>query len=99
MLAGQGARMLLQFLSVTVLARLLSPDDYGLLAVGRVGVGIGETLRDFGLSHAAIQAPVLTSRQRDGLFWLTSAAGTLMGLAALADAGPVADVLHRPHLA
>ena len=99
MLAGQGARMLLQFLSVTVLARLLSPDDYGLLAVGLVVVGIGETLRDFGLSHAAIQAPVLTSRQRDGLFWLNSAAGTLMGLAALAIAGPVADVLHQPDLA
>ena len=43
-LAGQGARILLQLASVTVLARLLDPRDYGLFAVGLVVVGVGEVV-------------------------------------------------------
>ncbi|MGY1601010.1 lipopolysaccharide biosynthesis protein [Geodermatophilus sp. SYSU D00815] len=97
-LAGQGARILLQFASVTVLARLLSPHDYGLLAVGLVVVGVGEVFRDLGLSTAAIRAPELTTRQRDGLFWLNTAAGVLLGAVALVAAGPVAAAFGEPEL-
>lgn len=77
-LLGQGARIVLQFASVVVLARLLSPRDYGLMAVGLVVVGIGEVVRDLGLSTAAIRAPELTARQRDGLFWFNTAAGLVL---------------------
>ena len=77
-LAGQAARILLQFASVAVLARLLSPRDYGLLAIGLVVVGIGEVLRDLGLSTAALRVPALSARQRDGLFWLNTAAGLVV---------------------
>lgn len=88
-LLGQGARIVLQLASVVVLARLLSPRDYGLMAVGLVVVGIGEVVRDLGLSTAAIRAPELTTRQRDGLFWFNAAAG--LALAALLAGG--ADVV------
>jgi PST family polysaccharide transporter len=98
-LAGQGARILVQLLSVTVLARLLSPRDYGLLAVGLVVVGVGEVVRDFGLTSAAIRAPVLTPGQRNGLFWVSSGAGLLLALLAVASAGPIADALSQPALA
>lgn len=98
-LAGQGARILIQLLSVTVLARMLSPRDYGLLAVGLVVVGIGEVVRDFGLTSAAIRSPSLTPDQRNGLFWVSSAAGVLLALLAVACAGPIADALAQPALA
>jgi len=98
-LAGQGARILLQLLSVMVLARLLSPSDYGLLAVGLVVVGIGEVVRDFGLTSAAVRAPELTIQQRNGLFWINSGAGVLLALLAVASAGPIADALGQPELA
>jgi O-antigen/teichoic acid export membrane protein len=98
-LAGQGARILLQLASVTVLARLLSPEDYGLLAVGLVVVGIGEVFRDLGLSTAAIRTPDLTRAQRDGLFWLNVAAGTVLAAVALLAAGPVAAAFGEPELA
>jgi PST family polysaccharide transporter len=97
-LAGQGARILLQLASVTVLARLLDPRDYGLFAVGLVVVGIGEVVRDLGLTTAAIRAPSLTRAQRDGLFWLNTAAGGLLGLAAVLAAGPVAAAFGEPQL-
>lgn len=97
-LAGQGARILLQFASVVVLARLLSPRDYGLMAVGLVIVGMGEVVRDLGLSTAAIRAPELTSRQRDGLFWVSTAAGLVLAAVVAAGAGLVAELFAQPEL-
>ena len=81
-MGAQLARILLQLLSVVILARLLSPHDYGLLAIALVVVGVGEIFRDFGLTSASVQAPTLTDGQRDNLFWINSALGT--GLAAIA---------------
>lgn len=78
-LMAQGARIVLQLVSVVVLARLLSPHDFGMLAMVLVLVGLGEILRDFGLTSASIQAPQLSDGQRDNLFWLNSAIG--LGLA------------------
>jgi O-antigen/teichoic acid export membrane protein len=97
-LAGQGTRILLQLVSVVVLARLLSPRDYGLMAVGLVVVGMGEVVRDLGLSTAAIQAPELSRRQRDGLFWVSAAAGLVLATVVAAGAGVIADVFGQPEL-
>jgi O-antigen/teichoic acid export membrane protein len=98
-LAGQALRILLQLASTTVLARLLSPRDYGLLAVGLVVVGVGEVFRDMGLSTSAVRAQDLTRGQRDGLFWLNSAAGVLLGVLAFAAAPLVAAAFDQPALA
>jgi O-antigen/teichoic acid export membrane protein len=98
-LAGQAVRILLQLASTTVLARLLSPRDYGLLAVGLVVVGVGEVFRDMGLTTSAVRAPVLPRAQRDGLFWLNAAAGILLALVAVAAAPLVAAAFDQPALA
>jgi PST family polysaccharide transporter len=74
-LTGQALRITLQFTGVVVLARLLRPHDYGLLAIVVVVVTVGEVFRDFGLSNAAIQARTLTPAQRDGLLWVNAAIG------------------------
>ena len=75
---AQGVRLLLQIAGILVLARLLAPADYGLVAVVAVLVGFGELLRDSGLSSAAVQAKVLSTGQRDNLFWLNTGAGLLL---------------------
>jgi len=98
-LAGQLLRILLQLASTAVLARLLSPHDYGLLAVGLVVVGVGEVVRDLGLSAAAVRSPDLTDGQRDGLFWLNAAAGVALGVLAVAAAPLVAAAFGQPDLA
>jgi O-antigen/teichoic acid export membrane protein len=97
-LAGQGARILLQLVSVTVLARLLEPHDYGLVAVGLVMVGVGEVVRDLGLTTAAMRAPELTDSQRDGLFWLNAVAGAFFAGIAFCAAGPLAAAFSEPQL-
>jgi PST family polysaccharide transporter len=97
-LAGQGTRIVLQMASVIVLARLLTPNDYGLIGIVLVIVGIGEVVRDFGLSTAAVRAPHLSRQQRDNLFWLNTALGLALTAIVLALAPVVADLLHRPEL-
>lgn len=97
-MGGQLARILLQLLSVVILARLLTPHDYGLLAVALVVVGIGEIFRDFGLTPAAVQAPSLSDGQRDNLFWVNSALGAALAGIILLLAWPISWVSDQPDL-
>ncbi|WP_167760842.1 lipopolysaccharide biosynthesis protein [Geodermatophilus sp. DF01-2] len=79
-LSGQGVRVVLQLVGIVVLARLLTPEDYGLIALVAVIIGFGELFRDSGLSSAAVQAKVLTDGQRDNLFWLNTGIGAALAL-------------------
>lgn len=97
-LAAQLARIILQLLSVVVLARILSPHDYGLLAIVLVVVGLGEIFRDFGLTSASIQAPELSTGQRDNLFWINAGLGVLLTGAMFASSWLVAAIAGEPEL-
>lgn len=97
-LAGQLAQVVLQMGSVVILARLLSPRDYGLYATVLVVVGLGEIFRDFGLSSAAVQAKILTRFQRDNLFWINTALGVVLTGTTVIVAPLIAAVFHQPAL-
>lgn len=73
----QVGSVLVQFGSVAALARLLVPEEFGLVAMVAAVVGVAELFRDFGLSTAAMQSPTLSSAERTNLFW----ANALIGLA------------------
>lgn len=77
---GQGAAMALQLVHVVVLSRLLSPEDFGLVAMVTSFVGILFLLKDFGLSTATIQRGEVTDAQLTALFWLNVAAGACLML-------------------
>ena len=85
-------------LSIVILARLLAPADFGLLAMVMAIVGIGELLRDFGLSVAAIQAEKLTSDEKSNLFWLNSFVGVALAVIVFFSAWPVAILYDDPRL-
>jgi O-antigen/teichoic acid export membrane protein len=97
-LTGQGIRVVVQMASVVVLARLLSPDDYGIMAMVAVVVGVAEVFRDFGLSAAAIQARELSRQQRNNLFWVNTAIGLTLTLIMIAAAPLIAAAFHQPDL-
>ncbi|PWW21400.1 PST family polysaccharide transporter [Geodermatophilus normandii] len=97
-LVGQALRIVVQFGSILLLARLLLPEDYGLLAIVLVVVGIGEIVRDFGLSTAAIRAPELSEDTRDALFWINTAIGAVLCVVVVACSGLLADLFDRPPL-
>jgi PST family polysaccharide transporter len=98
-LGGQGIRMLVQMASVVVLAKLLTPTDYGLVGMVLAIAGIADIFRDFGLSTAAVQAKTLSRAQRDNLFWSNSALGGGLCLIVIAGAGPLAAFYGEPRVA
>lgn len=75
--ASQIGRQGIHFISTAVLARLLAPGDYGLLAMALVVIGIIELFRDLGSSAALIQRKEISSVHLSSLFWFN----VLIGLA------------------
>jgi PST family polysaccharide transporter len=67
---GQLANMAVLVGSTMVLARLLDPADFGLLAMVWSLVLFISSFRDFGLPMAALQAKSLDHLQKSALFWI-----------------------------
>lgn len=98
-LAAQSGRFVLQIGSLVVLARLLSPEAFGLVAMATSVLGVAELVRDFGLSSAAIQAKQLSDAERTNLFWVNVAIGTGCAVVALVGARPIAALYGDPRVA
>jgi len=98
LLGAQAVRVLGQMATLVVLARLLPPSAFGLLAmVAAVGLVL-EFLKELGLSAATIQKSGLTQAQVSALFWINTAAGLLLA-AGLALAAPMlAHFYDQPEL-
>ena len=94
-LVAQSGRFVLQIGSLIVLARLLTPEAFGLVAMVTSLIGIAELIRDFGLSSAAIQAKHLSHDERTNLFWINVAIGTVCAMLAVVFAPLIADLYHE----
>lgn len=62
--------MAVGLLSSAVMGRLLTPDDYGLVAMAMSLMMLLNLLKDFGLTTAVIQREGLTAEQLDAVFWI-----------------------------
>jgi O-antigen/teichoic acid export membrane protein len=69
---GNGA---LQIIAAVALARLLAPEDFGLVAIITVLTSFAPLLIDFGLGDATAQRSKITQSQVSSLFWLSSGIG------------------------
>lgn len=74
-LGSQGAQFLLQTVSTVVLARLLTPADFGLVAMVMAVTSLGQAFADLGLSEATIQRTEISHEQISALFWINVAIG------------------------
>ena len=92
--SGQGIRFVLQIISTIVLARLLSPEDFGLVAMVFVVTTFINIFRDIGLTKAAIQKEQITGDQLSSLFWINLA--VCLGFAiVLSTLSPVVVAFYR----
>lgn len=87
---GQVARVLIQLCGVVILARLLTPEDYGLVAMVMAIIGIAGILRDFGLTFASVQSREMTPAMRSNLFWVNAAVGVVAAILVVAASWPIA---------
>ena len=95
---AQGANFWLRLVTLMILARLLEPDDFGLLGMVTAFTGALGLFRDFGLSSATIQRATITDAQVSTLFWLNLLIGLGLGLLALAMAPAIAALYREPRL-
>lgn len=89
---SQGGKFALNFGVGVALARLLSPEDFGIFAIAFAVTGFLEFAKDGGMVVPVIQTESLTPEQLDTLFWFNSAVGlgvTLIGFIAAPIAGRI----------
>ena len=79
--ASKIGQQTLQFSTLIILARLLLPEDFGLMASAMVVIGFVNVFRDLGLSAALIQKQNLSDELFSSVFWLSLAIGLIMMLA------------------
>jgi O-antigen/teichoic acid export membrane protein len=87
-MTAQMAKFLLQTGSTVILARLLTPQDYGLVAMVTAITGFVALFKDMGLSLATIQKAEINHSQVSTLFWLNVAVSLVLALI-LALAAPI----------
>jgi len=95
---GQVVRQGIQVGTSVALARLLVPDDFGLLGMALVFTGFAQLFLDFGIGMAIIQARELPPKALSSCFWINFGI-TLTTVAVLILTSPlIAEFYSRPDL-
>ena len=97
--AAQAAQALFQLLATIVLARLLTPNDYGLVGMAMAVIGFIAIVRDFGIAEATVPQQTVTHVQGSTLFWIDLALGLAAMTLVVAAAPAVARFYGEPALA
>jgi O-antigen/teichoic acid export membrane protein len=86
-----GFRQVSQMAVAVILARLLTPHDYGLAAMVLVFSSLVIIFSDLALGAALVQRKELHERDRSTVFWTSTAVGFAFMLVGIAMSGPVAS--------
>lgn len=97
-LSSQALKFILNAGSTAVLARLLTPADFGLIAMVAAFTGFVALFRDLGLSMATVQRAEVTHDQVSTLFWINVAMSVVLMLVAAALAPAIAWFYDEPRL-
>lgn len=76
--AGKGLGRLISFANTIILARILSPEDYGLMAMAMVVCGFISFFNEIGLGSAIIQRKETSQKQLNGAFSISVIASIIL---------------------
>ena len=91
-------RAALHLLQLAVLARFLSSEDFGLMAITSIVLGLGHLFSDFGLGSAYIQRQLVSERERSSLFWLNLVGGVGLAVIFSLCSPLLAEFFNKPQL-
>lgn len=89
---------LISFLVMLILARLVLPESFGLVAYAAVFIAFAEIFVDAGFSDAIVQFPKLDREHLDTAFWISLVIGTFLTLGTITASELIADGFHEPRL-
>ena len=96
---AKGAQGIVQLVAMVFLARLLTPQEFGLFAAALVVAGFSAIFSELGVATAIVQRPVLEPRHIRSGFTLSVAMSLIVGPAVFFSADAIADFFRIPALA
>lgn len=85
---GRPITAVVSFLGTVLLARLLSPAEFGVVGMVQVFLRFAEVFREMGLGTVAVQREDLSHQKQSTLFWINAGATGTLGLL-FAGSGPL----------
>lgn len=98
-MVAHGLKFVVSIVATAILARLLTPQDYGLIGMVAVATQFVAMFKDMGLSLATIQKPEINYDQISTLFWVNVTISVGIMLLMLLAAPGVAWFFGEPRLA
>lgn len=95
---SQAMSFLLSMLNTVVLARLLVPEDFGIIGMVTVFINFLIMFKDAGLSTATIQRETISKEQISTLFWINGLISLFLGITILLASPLVALFYRKPEL-
>lgn len=92
----QGGAAAITLVVQIVMARLLAPDEFGMLAIMLVFVNVGNVIVQSGLNTAVIQAPDVTERDYSTVFWMSLAMSIVLYVVVFLGAPAIAAFYAMP---
>jgi PST family polysaccharide transporter len=94
----RGGAQVVSFVVFTLLARLLAPDAFGLIAIANVFITFINIFLDQGFGSAIIQREDLQDGHLDTAFWSALGMGVILMVIGLFSAGFIAQIYGEPTL-
>ncbi len=98
MMMSQGVIFVTNFVGVVILARFLSPSDFGIMAMAATVSNLIMMFRDAGLTTPVVQRQDLSHAQLSALYWVNVSFGVALTVATLLMAPVVAWFYDQPDL-
>lgn len=96
--AGMASRFGLRLIVLVVLARLLAPEDFGLIALVSAIIAMGMVFQDLGLSAAVVQRTQVSAQAVSTLFWINTSISALATFVFAAATPVIAAFYNRTEL-
>ncbi len=96
--AWHGLKFIVGITATAIMARLLTPQDYGLIGMVAVFTSFMSMLKDMGLSLATVQKHEINHREISNLFWVNVALSLLIALLTALSAPLIARFYGEPRL-
>ncbi len=94
LLVREGTRVAVGIL----LARLLTPDEWGIAGIALVVAAVFQMIPDLALGHALVQRASITEKDRSTVFWLSLGLGMGVTVVGIALSGPIAAAFSEPEV-
>lgn len=91
---GQVIKLGLQLISQLVLARLLFPADFGLLAMAYPVITLANLFNDIGIGESIVQRQTISHQQVSTLFWISIGISLLLAVLVVLSAPLAALIYH-----